>query len=295
MKIGELLIKAYEILKNEDIDTYILDAQILLCKVLNKEKLFIMLNRDLEIGEEVVSEYLDFIELRKNKMPVKYIIGKCEFMGMDFNVRKGVLIPRPDTEILVEEVLKDVKDNKFVHICDVCCGSGAIGLSIAHFINYVDVNLYDISKDAIEVSKENVEIFNLKDRAHIAYSDLLRVAIEEKKTFDVIVSNPPYIRKNVIPTLMKDVREYEPYIALCGGEDGLEFYRKITEQSLEVLSSEGILAFEIGNDQGTEVSDIMKTAGFINIRCIKDLAGHDRVVKGTLIIKDNCNNNLQLS
>jgi release factor glutamine methyltransferase len=283
MNIGEILLEAYESLKEVQIESYLLDSQLLLSKVLNKDKLFIMLNRDFNLNHQQENEFLQLIQLRKNKMPIKYIIGACEFMGMDLIVKPGVLIPRPDTEILVEEVIKHINEKAYTEVCDVCTGSGAIGISIAEFIKSTKVTLYDISQDALDVAKLNIEKFDLTKRINAELSDLLQVAIGENKKFQVIVSNPPYIREMVIPTLMEDVKDYEPHIALSGGKDGLEFYRRITEESLLVLEKGGLLAFEIGYDQGEEVKDILLKAGFQQIECIKDLSGNDRVIKATLV------------
>lgn len=280
MNIREVLLKAYEKLKKENIDTYQLDAQLLLSKVLVKDRLFILTNPNYNINEDILEKYTELINLRKNKMPIKYILEKSEFMGIDFYIKKGVLIPRPDTEILVEEVLSDIKTNNFKNICDVCCGSGAIGLSISKILEDVKVNCYDISNIACSVTEKNINNLSLKDRCKVYKSDLLKKCIEEDLKFDVIVSNPPYIKEKVIETLMEDVKNYEPYEALSGGEDGLDFYRKITNQSLEVLKKDGLLAFEIGYDQKYDVENILRDYGFHEITTIKDLAGKDRVVKG---------------
>jgi len=282
MNIGEALVKAYEILKEVKIDSYLLDSQLLLSEVLNKDKLFIMLNRDFNLNKKQEEKFSRLIQLRKSKMPVKYITGKCEFMGLDFIVKPGVLIPRPDTEILVEEVIKHLNEKAYTRVCDVCSGSGAIGIAIAEFIKDAVVTLYDISKDSIAVAKLNIERFNLSKRVNAGCGDLLHEAIVENKRFQVVVSNPPYIREAIIPTLMEDVKNYEPYIALSGGKDGLEFYRRITKESILVLEKGGLLAFEIGYDQKEEVVDILLKSGFKNIECIKDLSGNDRVVKATL-------------
>jgi release factor glutamine methyltransferase len=282
MNIGEILIESYGILKKVEIESYILDSQLILSKVLNVDKLFIMLNRNFDLNSEQEAEFSRLILLRKNKMPVKYILGECEFMGMNFIVRPGVLIPRPDTEILVEGVIECLNKNAYTEVCDVCSGSGAIGIAIAEFVKDAKVKLYDISKEALSISKLNIERFELSKRVHAEISDLLQVAIDKNKKFQVIVSNPPYIRDEIIPSLMEDVKNYEPYIALSGGEDGLAFYRRITEQSLQVLEKGGLLAFEIGYDQREQVVGILLKSGFKGIECIKDLSGNDRVVIATL-------------
>ena len=283
MNIGEILLESYEILKKVQIESYLLDSQLLLGKVLNKDKLFIMLNRDFNLNQKQENEFSRLIQIRKSKMPIKYILGECEFMGMDFIVRPGVLIPRPDTEILVEEVIKHINEKAYTKVCDVCSGSGAIGIAIAEFIKSTKVTLYDISDDALTVAKLNIERFDLAVRVNVENSDLLKAPIEQNKKFEVVVSNPPYIREAVIPTLMDDVKDYEPYIALSGGRDGLDFYRRITEESLQVLEKGGLLAFEIGYDQREEVIAILLKSGFKKIECIKDLAGNDRVIKAILV------------
>lgn len=281
MKIGEILAKAYSTLKSEGIDTYMIDAQLLLQKVLQKDKVFIIINRDLELKESEKEEFFRLLNMRRNKMPVKYILGECEFMGMNFNIKEGVLIPRGDTEILVEKALEEIDKNKYKRVCDVCCGSGAIGISIGKLNESAQVVCLDISDTACQVTQENINKFNISDRVKVIKSDLLNEAIKNKLTFDIILSNPPYIREDVIPSLMEDVKNYEPYIALSGGVDGLDFYRKITKQSLELLEAGGMLAYEIGYDQREDVERILLENKLTDIVCFKDLAGLDRVVIGT--------------
>lgn len=283
MKIQELLKFGYDTLKKVNIDTYMLDTQLILAEVLKVDKLFIITNRDMTVEDKIADEYIRLIKLREKKMPVKYIIKQAEFMGIDFFIKEGVLIPRGDTEILVEETLKEIKINSYKSICDVCCGSGAIGVAIAYYEEATNVICYDISDIALEVTKENVNKHKLNHRIEVNKSDLLSDAIKNKEKFDVVVSNPPYIKKDIIDTLMEDVKNYEPFIALCGGEDGLYFYRKLVIQSKEVLNIGGTLLFEIGYDQKEEVMKLMKDTGFKDVICIKDLSCNDRVVKGKLI------------
>ena len=280
--IGELINLGTKEL--EGIDTARLDTQLLLGKVLNKDKIYIITNSTEKVNNELEEEFLELIEKRKNRMPIKYIIGETEFMGLNFIVQEGVLIPRGDTEILVEEVLKNIGEDEELKICDLCCGSGAIGIALAHFRNNIKVDCIDKFNVPQFTTLKNIEKNNLEDRVTFIRSDLLEEVILEDKKYDIIVSNPPYIKSSDIETLMKDVKDYEPQKALDGGEDGLVFYRRIVEQSKELLINKKILAFEIGYDQGEDVKELMISNGFLNVKIIKDLAGLDRVVIGSLAV-----------
>lgn len=266
----------------KDIDSARLDAQLLLCKVLDKDKVYILTNNDKKVLIEDEEEYLSLINKRKDKMPIKYLLGSCEFMGLDFNVEKGVLIPRGDTEILVEEVLKHIEENKEMNVCDLCCGSGAIGIALAYYRKNIKVDLIDYYNMPQKVTLSNIKKNNLEDRASYIKSDLLSKVIEEGKKYSILVSNPPYIRSEEIKNLMNDVKDYEPRKALDGGNDGLDFYKEIIKQSKEVLLKDGLLAFEIGHDQGKEVKELMESNGYIEVNVIKDLAALDRVIVGKL-------------
>ena len=279
-KIGELLIDGNKKLKAANIDTYILDTQLLLGKVLGKDKLYLITNKDEEVSNFKEREFYSLIEKRINKMPISYILKTVEFMGIDFNVEEGVLIPRGDTEVLVEEALKFLDKDKSYKICDLCCGSGAIGISIAHFRENTKVDLIDYYDIPEKITKRNIMKHKLSNRANFIKSDLLEEVIKQEKKYDILLSNPPYIKDEVINTLMEDVKNYEPHTALSGGNDGLNFYRRIINDSNKVLKENGILAFEIGHDQGYEVSKLMSEKGYKDIRVIKDLVGHDRVVIG---------------
>ena len=203
-------------------------------------------------------------------------------MGLHYYVKEGVLIPRPDTEILVEECLTIIKNNQLKTICYMCCGSGAIGLAIGKHMEDTKVCLYDISDTAIEVSSRNQEILGLERRTNIIKSDLFERPLKEKMKFDMIVSNPPYIEEHIIPTLMEDVKNYEPHLALSGGPDGLEFYRRICEDGKELLNPSGYMCFEIGYNQEQETKELLRENGFIDIYSLRDLGGNFRVVIGKL-------------
>lgn len=281
-KIGELLIDGNKILKEANIDTYILDTQLLLGKVLGKDKLHLITNKEEEVSKFKEREFYSLIEKRKNKMPISYILKTTEFMGLDLHVEEGVLIPRGDTEILVEETLKFMDEDKEYEVCDLCCGSGAIGISIAHFRENTKVDLIDYYDVPEKVTKRNIVKQKLSNRAKFIKSNLLNEVINQQKKYDILVSNPPYIKEEVIDTLMEDVKDYEPHTALSGGNDGLDFYRRIVDDSDKILKENGILAFEIGHDQGEEVSNLMIEKGYKNVRVVKDLAGLDRVVIGNI-------------
>lgn len=278
--IGELLENGSKVLKDNDVDTYILDAQLLLGMVLAKDKIYLITNRDKEVSVKDEKEYLNLIEKRSKKMPIKYILGETEFMGIDLDVEEGVLIPRGDTEVLVEEVLSIINEEDSLDVCDLCSGSGAIGISLAILrknIKVDEIDNYDIPE---KVTKSNILKHALENRVKFIKSNLLSEVIKQEKKYDIIVSNPPYIKASEIDNLMDDVKIYEPHIALDGGEDGLVFYRKIIKESKLALKDNGLLAFEIGHDQGESVKKLMEEEGFSNIRLVKDLAGLDRVLLG---------------
>lgn len=278
--IGELLENGSKVLKDNSVDTYILDAKLLLGMVLGKDKIYLITNRDKEVSIKDEKEYLNLIEKRSRKMPIKYILGETEFMGIDLDVEEGVLIPRGDTEVLVEEVLSIINEEDSLDVCDLCSGSGAIGISLAILrknIKVDEIDNYDIPE---KVTKSNILKHALENRVKFIKSNLLSEVIKQEKKYDIIVSNPPYIKASEIDNLMDDVKVYEPHIALDGGEDGLVFYRKIIKESKLALKDNGLLAFEIGHDQGEAVKKLMEEEGFSNIRLVKDLAGLDRVLLG---------------
>jgi len=278
--IEELVNMGTVTLKEKGIDTARLDAELLLGSVIEKNRVYLISHKEDQVNVEDAEKYFDLIEKRRNKMPVKYILNKAEFMGLDFYVEEGVLIPRDDTEILVEEVLKKIDENDEKHVCDLCSGSGAIGIALANFRKNIKVDLIDYYTVPEKVSLINIEKNDLKDRVNFIKSDLLKKPIEDQKMYDIIVSNPPYIEEEEISKLMEDVKDYEPHTALSGGIDGLDFYRKIVDQSQVVLKNNGILAFEIGYNQGEAVKLLMEEHNFNDVKVIKDFASLDRIVVG---------------
>ena len=249
------------------------DAWLLLTMVCKIDRTYYYMHMDEELTPEQTSEYEIVLKKRAEHIPLQYITGEQEFMGLPFKVNSSVLIPRQDTETLVAEALKIVKPG--MKVMDMCTGSGCILISILKKVPDVEGVGYDISKQALNVAKENAKLNGVV--AEFERSDLFEAVTD---TFDVIVSNPPYIPTDIITTLMPEVAEFEPFDALDGKEDGLHFYRKIIKECKKYLNIGGTILFEIGHDQGEAVSEMLTYAGFSNVRVIKDLAGNDRVVIG---------------
>jgi len=233
------------------------------------------LNQEKEAPKEELQAYTKMLEERKKRVPLEHILGQAEFMGLTFQVGPEVLIPRQDTECLVEKILPYCEGKD---ILDLCCGSGCIGISLGVLGKTKSLTLADLSQGAIEQTKINAEKNGQK--ARIVQGNLFEHLQEE--TFDIIVSNPPYIASGEIEELMPEVRDHEPRMALDGRENGLYFYEKIIEESRRHLRADSILAFEIGYDQGEAVADLMRQAGFTQVEVSQDLAGLDRVVMGRL-------------
>ncbi len=228
---------------------------------------------DEAISPEQEKRYLEALAGRAQRIPLQQITGEQEFMGLSFYVNEHVLIPRQDTEVLVEEAARFLKDG--MHFLDLCTGSGCILLSLLHLRPGAEGTGADLSPEALQVAARNRE--RLGVQAKLIESDLFD-QIED--TFDVIVSNPPYIKREEIETLMDEVRLHEPYMALDGHEDGLYFYRRIAEEAPKHLRAGGGLFLEIGWDQGESVSELLRAQGFVDVKVVKDLAGLDRVVEG---------------
>nr|UWI49991.1 peptide chain release factor N(5)-glutamine methyltransferase [Clostridioides difficile] len=280
MTIKDIIIKYSEEFKDIS-DTPRLDTELLLQKALGDvDRLYIHLNLNKELTEEQKIKFIGFAGERINGRPIAYIVEKREFMGLDFFVKEGVLIPRPDTETLVEEIIEICKDRKNVSILDIGTGSGAITVSLAKYIENSSVTSFDISEIALEIGKKNAIINEVDKKIEYIKSDLFTALNDSDIKFDIIVSNPPYIKKQDIETLHTQVKDYEPYNALEGGEDGLDFYRKITEQGKKYLNECGILAYEVGHNQAEDVINIMKSNGYKQIYTKKDIQGIDRVVIG---------------
>ncbi len=276
MTIKELLNQAVIMLKNENIEAPKNKARMLLQATLKKSREYLMIYDNKEVTSLERDKYIKNVKRLILGEPLQYITGIQEFMKLNFLVTRDVLIPRPDTEILVEEVIKIAENIPNPVILDLCTGSGAIAVSLAKYIKNVHICAIDISSKALEIAKKNAELNGVKNNIDFIESNLFN-KIKDKK-FDIIVSNPPYIETETIKRLSKDVQN-EPRIALDGGKDGLDFYRKISENGYKFLNRQGYLCLEIGYNQRIAVRQILeKKKRYVNIKCIKDLCENDRVI-----------------
>ncbi len=251
-----------------------LDARLLLEFICHTNRNDLLVHGDKEVLKEEQDIYINYIERRKAHEPLQHITGEQEFMGLVFEVNENVLVPRQDTEVLVEEVMRCLHDG--MSILDMCTGSGCILLSLLKYSNGCKGVGADISPEAVATAKRNAQKLQISEVSFVE-SDLFE-SVEGR--YDIIVSNPPYISTGEISDLMEEVKAYEPVLALDGGEDGLFFYRKIIEKAPEYLNGGGYLFFEIGYDQAEAVTDEMKKAGYKEVTTVKDYAGLDRIVYG---------------
>ena len=258
-----------------------LDARLLLEAVCGTDRNDLLVHGEQPVAPEAEEKYLNWIRQRAEHIPLQQLTGEQGFMGLTFSVNEHVLIPRQDTDILVEEVLKELHDG--MRVLDMCTGSGCILLSLLHYSNDCEGLGVDLSAEALEVAGRNVlKVLTPEkaEHAHFLQSDLFE-KVEGK--FEIIVSNPPYIASAEVEKLMPEVRDHEPRMALDGTEDGLYFYRRIIEEAGKHLVSSGMLFFEIGYDQGQAVSELMRTEGYCEVQVVQDYAGLDRVVFGTYV------------
>ena len=290
--VKEMLTMGEKQLMDSDIADATRDCKILYCYMMDIPFSKIILEYQEVLQDRLCDKYFELIDRRSKGEPVQYIMGSQEFMGLEFIVNENVLIPRQDTETLVEDALEiintgtlrgedmDVRRKEW-DILDLCTGSGAIGVSLARIANKVNVTCSDISEGAIKVAKENAQKHGVAKSVKFEQGDLFKPFSKHfrKQKFDMIISNPPYIKSSIIPTLQKAVCEHEPLSALDGGESGLDFYERIVSGVGSHLRKSGVLLLEIGHDQGEAVSGLLSRNGeFTSIRVLKDLASRDRIV-----------------
>lgn len=276
MTIKQAIIKGVTILKLEKISSPKLKARLLLQYVLKKPRQYLIVYDNQKLTDFQEKEYLKYIELLKQGEPIEHITHQKEFMKLNFYVDENVLIPRQDTEVLVEEVIKIAKKINAKKILDLCTGSGAIAVSLAKYLENVQLTALDISGKALDIAISNAKNNHVQEKITFVESNLFEDLAQEK--YDIIVSNPPYIKRKEIENLDMEVRR-EPKIALDGGEDGLDFYKKIIDKGYEYLKYGGYICLEIGYDQKEEVMKIIDDKKqFINTYCKKDLYDNDRVI-----------------
>jgi len=280
MNIHSAVIEATNILKDKSILSAQLDSEILMAKALDKDREYIILNHDKILNNENLDYFKKLIYERVTRKPIAYLLNKKFFWKSEFYVNKNTLIPRPDTEIIIEQILKVTKNKNYLRILDIGIGSGCILLSILkERKNYYGTGI-DISRDSLEISKINAKKLLVEERIKFYKSDVDKFA---QGKYDLIVSNPPYIKKNNLKYLECDVLKFEPKIALDGGLDGLSVIRKVIKKSSELLKKNGKFILEIGFDQKSKVIKLLKNKGFYINSTIKDFAKNDRCIVSTKI------------
>ena len=286
MKLGEVLEKTIQFFKDKGFQTARLDSELLISSALGFERIQLYLKFDQPLKEEEMQRCRDLVRRRSSGEPVAYILGEKGFYGSNFFVSKGVLIPRPETEIIVDHALRwiEQRPNQEVQVADLGCGTGCIGISILLRSTNSLLTAFDLSEEAIKCTRRNTEQHNLIDRVKIFKTDLQdAIQISQiNNTFDVIVANPPYISASD-PLIDKHVKEFEPGSALFSDENGFKDIRLWAQSFIPKLNSGGIMLFEIGYNQGQQAKDLFEGFKiFSQVRLIKDLAGHDRVIEGVM-------------
>lgn len=280
----ELYEEGRRILEQAGLPDAALDARFLLEEVCGTNLQTLLVFPEKKVTEEEVNQYRAFIQRRKDREPTAMILGEWDFMGLTFRLNKSTLIPEQDTEVLVETALEELKRRGLgeapLRILDLCTGSGCILLSLLHELRNAGGLGTDLSEEALEAARENAVRLGLQERAAFRQGDLWEPVGDER--FDLIVSNPPYVPTEVIPTLEPEVRCGEPYAALDGGEDGLVFYRRIMREAAGHLKPFGIIIVESGFDEAPQIAALMQEQKLRGIRTVKDYGGLDRVVLGAL-------------
>ncbi|MDA7553709.1 peptide chain release factor N(5)-glutamine methyltransferase [Candidatus Pelagibacter sp.] len=280
MNIHSAVIEGTNILKDKSILSAQLDSEILMAKALDKNREYIILNHDKVIDIENLKYFKELVNERAAKKPIAYLLNKKFFWKSEFYVNKNTLIPRPDTEIIIEQILKVTKNKNYLKILDIGVGSGCILLTILkERKNFCGIGI-DISKNSLEISKINAKKLFVDDRVKFYKSDVDKFT---QGKYDLIVSNPPYIKRSYLKYLESDVLKFEPNLALDGGLDGLSVIRKVIKKSSELLKKNGKFILEIGFDQKSKVIKLLNNKGFYINSTVKDLAKNDRCIVSTKI------------
>lgn len=275
MKISEILKNSAESLRANGVADARREANSLLAFALNKNQTFLIAHDDYELTDEEETNYRQFIKRRANREPFQYIVGKQEFYGLDFIVSPDVLIPRPETELLVETAIEILSEN--ASFCEVGVGSGCISVAILHEIETAKATGLDISEAALKIAEKNAEINRVAERLKLKQSNVFEILRDER--FDLIVSNPPYISAEEMKTLQTEVRDFEPPTALTDGADGLSIIEKIIVNATQFLNEKGFLLLEIGHLQSTEVQKMFDQSVWRKVEALKDFQQIERVIK----------------
>ena len=278
--VNQLIAMGRNVLESYEKMDAAIDARLLALYVLQCTSSELILHGNDEVADHIKESYMYTIAKRIQGIPLQYITKSQEFMGLEFYVDERVLIPRQDTETLVETIIEYSKQNRVEKAVEVGVGSGCISVSLVHYIKGLNITAIDICENALAVAKKNVKAHQLEEHITLLQSDVFKDYDGEEESLDLIVSNPPYITFDECKGLMGEVKEHEPRKALTDEGDGLKFYREITKEGKKYLKKNGLLAYEIGYLQGEDVCNILKQEGFYNIKLIQDLAGKDRVVIG---------------
>lgn len=282
LTVLDALKKTTEYLEKKGIESARVNAEIMLAYILKCKRLQLYLSFDRPLNENEKNLYREFLQRRVNHEPVQYITGIVGFYGLEFQVNKSVLIPRPETEILVETIIENTNENEETNILDIGTGSGNIAITLAKHLPNSKITAIDKSKDALKIAVKNSELNNVKERINFIENDILNNQNIFDNVFDLVVSNPPYISKKEYNNLEPELNKHEPSIALTDFSDGVIFYKNISKQAKNLLNTKGKLFFEIGAGQSKKIKEIMEQNNFYNIQIIKDYQNHDRVIWGAL-------------
>lgn len=259
------------------------NAEWMLCHTLGWSVLDLYVQSAERVGDDRANAYWECVERRAQREPLQYILNSTEFMSLPFDVHRGVFVPRPDTEVLVEHAEQRLRMFPLhcpLSVLDLCCGSGIIGVSLAHRIANLDVTSVDVSSAAARLTAHNARKNGVEERLHVVPMDAFEFVEQSSKRFSAILCNPPYIETGELAGLPREVREHEPMLALDGGRDGLDFYRRIIPTMGARLATGGFVMFEIGDTQGEAVSGLLRDSAFARVEVVQDLSGRDRVVTG---------------
>jgi release factor glutamine methyltransferase len=271
-----------EYLDNKRVESPRINAELLLASILHCKRLDLYLKFDQPLKEEEIKIYRDYISRRGKFEPLQYITGSVEFYGLGFKVNKSVLIPRPETEILVETIINDFKEKENIYILDIGTGSGNIAISLAKNLPNAKVSTIDNSLEALDVAKENAKLNFVEEQIDFINDSIMSENNYSEKKYDVVVSNPPYISLEEFPKLQPELKVYEPRIALTDEGDGLTFFKMISSKTKDILKEKGKLFFEVGKDQYRQVEEIMRENNFRNITIKKDYLNIERVIYGEI-------------